>query len=78
VEIVFGRTDDADILHDARRAVLTAGASAGGVTHYRGSIPLERPGGFGYTVRVVPEHAGLVSPVELGLVHVPTESAAFG
>lgn len=78
VEIVYGRTDDEDTLHDARRAPLEAGVSVGGVTRYEGSIPLERPGGFGYTVRVVPQHAGLVSPVELGLVQVPTDSAALG
>jgi starch phosphorylase len=29
---------------------------------------LDRPGPFGYTVRVLPRHDGLASPAELGLV----------
>ena len=35
---------------------------------YVGSIPLTRAGSFGYTVRVLPNHPLLSSPVELGLV----------
>lgn len=34
-------------------------------------IPLDRNGPFGYTVRVVPRHDGLISPVELGLQALP-------
>ena len=32
--------------------------------------PLARAGSFGYTVRVVPKHANLASPAELGLIAV--------
>ena len=35
---------------------------------FEGEVPLATPGAFGYTVRVVPRHVGLVTPSELGLV----------
>ena len=35
---------------------------------FEGRLVLDRPGPFGYTVRVLPKHAGLASPAELGLV----------
>ena len=36
--------------------------------HYSGSFTCERPGRYGYTVRVVPSHGDMVSPLTLGLV----------
>ena len=35
---------------------------------FEGEIPLEQAGSFGYAVRVVPHHAALATPAELGLV----------
>jgi glycogen phosphorylase len=35
---------------------------------FTGSFTCERPGRYGYTVRVVPANDDLVTPVELGLV----------
>jgi starch phosphorylase len=35
---------------------------------YAGTLPLDRAGGFGYTVRIVPKHELLLTPAELGLV----------
>jgi starch phosphorylase len=35
---------------------------------YRGSFSCEQAGRYGFTVRVVPSHANLVSPVELGRI----------
>ena len=37
---------------------------------YAGTLPLDRAGGFGYTVRIVPRHELLLTPAELGLVAV--------
>ncbi|WJL95365.1 alpha-glucan family phosphorylase [Microbacterium sp. ET2] len=70
VELVYGRTDEDDVIGADHTAVpLTAqGPPADGVTPYGGSLPLQITGTFGYTVRVVPRHPFLVSPVELGLV----------
>jgi len=35
---------------------------------FEADVPLQRPGSFGYTVRVLPKHRMLSSPAELGLV----------
>lgn len=35
---------------------------------FAGTLPLDRAGGFGYTVRIVPRHELLLTPAELGLV----------
>ncbi|MGA1661826.1 MAG: hypothetical protein ACO4CO_07435, partial [Candidatus Nanopelagicales bacterium] len=43
---------------------------------YSGDIALERTGPFGYTVRVLPRHEGMVSPVEMGLLAVPAAMGA--
>ncbi|GAA3115616.1 alpha-glucan family phosphorylase [Streptosporangium carneum] len=40
---------------------------------FSGTVPLERTGSFGYTVRVVPDHPLVVAPSELGLIAVPEE-----
>ena len=45
-----------------------ADAPVGSATTYRGAVRLDRPGSFGYTVRVVPRHDLLASAAELGLV----------
>jgi starch phosphorylase len=73
VELLYGRTDDDDRL--ARdRSVHRLSSGDGGdegdedVRTFTGSLPLTVTGTFGYTVRVVPFHPRLVSPVELGLV----------
>ena len=38
---------------------------------YRVTIPLERNGPFGYTVRILPRHPSLATPAELGLQVLP-------
>ena len=43
----------------------------GGRHRFDGTVTLARSGAFGYTVRVVPRHASLVSPAELGVVALP-------
>jgi len=41
---------------------------AGGRRRYRGSFVCERAGRYGFTVRVVPHHPDLLTPVEMGLI----------
>ena len=48
----------------------TGDADDGG-HRYEGMVPLSRTGAFGYDVRVLPRHAHLATPAELGLVAVP-------
>lgn len=70
VELAYGRTDENDALapdHSVYR-LSPAGDAVDGVTTFTGTLPLIVTGTFGYTVRVVPAHPQLVSPVELGLV----------
>ncbi len=69
VEIVAGRVGESDAITDARHQVLEVEQVADdGSTVYAGTVELDRPGGFGYTVRVTPTHPLLASPAELGLV----------
>ena len=70
VELAYGRTDEDDALasdHSVHR-LLPSGPAVDGVTKFTGTLPLKVTGTFGYTVRIVPAHPQLVSPVELGLV----------
>jgi len=69
VEVVHGTTDADDVLLEPFLTPLTHQGD-GDTGHYDGVVRLDRTGGFGYTVRVVPAHEGLVSPVELGLLRV--------
>ncbi len=79
VEAVYGRPDDADELVAPSYAVLARGdeAAANGLVRYSGDLPLDRPGPFGYTVRVLPNHRLLDSRAELGLVTYPQAPAGM-
>jgi starch phosphorylase len=68
VEAVYGAADHEDRLTDIERVSLHEVGKADGTSRYEGEILLERTGGFGYTVRVLPKHPLLASPAELGLV----------
>lgn len=41
---------------------------------YRASLTLDRNGPFGYTVRILPRHEGMITPVEMGLQVLPEVS----
>jgi starch phosphorylase len=80
--VVYGRPDDADELVAPSYATLTAeaGEPANGTAHsvrYSGEVPLDQPGPFGYTVRVLPNHPLLDSRAELGLVTYPQAPAGM-
>jgi starch phosphorylase len=44
---------------------------------YSGEVTLDRPGPFGYTVRVLPHHPLLDSRAELGLITFPQAPAGM-
>jgi glycogen phosphorylase len=72
VEVAYGRVDETDSLVDPAYLDLTPGeAVEGGRLRYAGEVPLERPGPFGYSVRVVPRHDLLASRAEPGLLALP-------
>jgi len=81
VEVVYGRPDDDDEIVQPCYATLTAEESpkgaAAGVVRYSGEVPLDRPGPFGYTVRVLPRHRLLDTRAELGLVTYPQAPAGM-
>ncbi len=69
VEVVYGRVKGEDDLIDPSTTPLAlAETYEGGRHRFEGHLVLDRAGSFGYTVRVLPKHPGLVSVAELGLV----------
>jgi starch phosphorylase len=77
VEVVYGRPDDADEIRTPSYAALTAEPAVNGMVRYYGEVPLDQPGSFGYTVRVLPDHPLLDSRAELGLVTYPQAPAGM-
>lgn len=78
VQAVFGRVDADDRLVGAETAPMDAVEQYDGARWlYRKVITLGRNGPFGYTVRVLPSHAGLAVPQELGLQVLPTTSGGM-
>ena len=69
VELVYGRARDGDVLTGIRRLRLDLEShDLGAPATFHGTVALDRSGSFGYTVRVVPNHALLATPAELGLL----------
>jgi glycogen phosphorylase len=70
VQVVHGRTNHhGDELHDVSTMPLTFVESYEHGRHqFSGDLALRSSGAFGYTVRVLPQHAGLATTAELGLV----------
>ena len=80
VEVVYGPPDEDDEIVRPAYATLTAEADpapADGAVRYSGEVSLDRPGPFGYTVRVLPNHRLLDSRAELGLVTYPQAPAGM-
>ncbi|MEO6885478.1 MAG: alpha-glucan family phosphorylase, partial [Jatrophihabitantaceae bacterium] len=68
VQAVYGAVDTDDRLLESSTVPLVAAAGGDGTLWFEGTVPLQRTGAFGYTVRVLPKHASLASSAELGLV----------
>ncbi|GAA4886588.1 alpha-glucan family phosphorylase [Saccharopolyspora cebuensis] len=64
VEVVVGRVDDSDELHD----FVTRSMHPVGGGRYEAEVTLPHAGPAGYTVRVLPTHPLLSGPAELGKV----------
>jgi glycogen phosphorylase len=79
VEVVYGRPDeDGEIAMPTYATLSAEGASeATGLERYSGEVLLDRPGPFGYTVRVLPWHPLLNSRAEMGLVTFPQAPAGL-
>jgi starch phosphorylase len=71
VEVVYGRSRDGDQLAEVSRQRLTLdSAPSAQPATFTGTVALDRPGSFGYNVRVVPSSEWLATPAELGLISV--------
>jgi starch phosphorylase len=69
VQLLHGTVGQNDELtHTAMVEMVSAGAVDDAHARFTGSFPCDEPGRYGFTVRVVPSHPDLVTPVELGLV----------
>jgi starch phosphorylase len=69
VQVVHGRASQSDTLRDVEMAPLGFAESYEGGRHcFEGDLVLTRTGAFGYTVRVLPKHAGIANETEMGLV----------
>lgn len=64
VEVVVGRVDDDDELHDYVTVSMTTAA----VGRFEAEVTLPHAGPAGYTARVLPQHSLLSGPAELGRV----------
>jgi starch phosphorylase len=79
-EVVYGRPDEDDDIVQPGYATLAAEPATGadnGIVRYSGEVTLDRPGPFGYTVRVLPHHPLLDTRAELGLVTFPQAPAGM-
>jgi starch phosphorylase len=68
VQAAYGRVDDADNLHGVTTVPMKLESSEGSRHRFTATLPLERTGAFGYTVRVLPHSDHVADPAELGLV----------
>jgi starch phosphorylase len=68
VQAAYGRVDDADGLHDVTTIPMDHEHAEGSRHWFTATLPLERTGAFGYTVRVLPHSEHLADPAELGVV----------
>jgi starch phosphorylase len=68
VQAAYGRVDDSDGLHHVTTVPMTHEHDDGSRHWFTATVPLERTGAFGYTVRVLPHSERMADPAELGVV----------
>jgi starch phosphorylase len=68
VQAAYGRVDDADGLHDVTSVPMAHEHTDGSRHWFTATVPLERTGAFGYTVRVLPYSERMADSAELGVV----------
>jgi len=81
VEVALGRVDESDELVDpsyTELAPLETQDVARPLVRFTGTVPLDRAGACGYTVRVRPRHPLLTHPAETGLAVVPEPATGIG
>ena len=72
VQLLHGRVSPDDrITHAAKSVLALQEKYDGGRYRYEGTVQLDNTGPFGYSVRIIPAHVGLVSDAEMGLQVLP-------
>jgi starch phosphorylase len=77
VQVAYGEVDEHDEILAPESVELSRGDQVDNAWRYEGTVPLERRGAFGYTVRVLPANPAFVTSGELGLIATPVESTAY-
>ncbi|MGI9093826.1 MAG: alpha-glucan family phosphorylase [Mycobacteriales bacterium] len=70
VQAAYGQVDESGQLHGVSTVPMAHVGDGDGQHRYEGSVPLQRTGAFGYTVRVLPRHRLMANPADLGVVAV--------
>ncbi|QGF24474.1 alpha-glucan family phosphorylase [Raineyella fluvialis] len=73
VQMVMGRVDDNDEIHDIVTYPARAGDAVDGGVRYGADVRLETAGSVGVTCRVVPSREGLATIAEMGLATVSAD-----
>jgi starch phosphorylase len=68
VDIYYGRVDSKAEFLDRETIPLQDFSQEGGNTVFRGEIPCQKVGRFGFRVRILPSHPLLANPYSLGLI----------
>ena len=71
VQVCYGEVNEQDTIRNAECLPMTCLGDGEGTYRFDADVPLQKAGAFGYTVRVLPTHELLLSPVELGLMATP-------
>jgi starch phosphorylase len=77
VQVAYGEVDEHDEILLPESVELSRRDQVDNAWRYEGTVPLDRRGAFGYTVRVLPFNPAFVSSAELGLIATPVESTAY-
>jgi glycogen phosphorylase len=71
VQVLYGGTTSDDVLTGSYSvAAVVAESFGGGRYRFDADMVVDRAGGFGYSLRIVPSHPAMASPAELGLARL--------
>ena len=74
-EVLSGRVDSDDRIQDPTSIPMQAAEQyEQNRWKFQGTLSVDHNGAFGYTVRLLPRHSGMVAPVEMGLMAVPAST----
>lgn len=69
VELFYGSLDSKGEIENGKVEIMKAGEQVEGGIAYKGCIPCDKSGRFGFGVRVLPKHSDLCHPYMPGVIH---------